>query len=224
MTKAPADVSIFDKLGNVRADWDDHEIAALSEEQKELWAALAAARISEQDADAEVGAAMTDILVRVREADAVRQEAIAARPSSEALRLREIRRSIAANSTSPVHRQQLEAFRKEDEELAAKLAPLDAKLDAAEAAVTATRQRIIAARNQQKVARTAVANAVTAWQAQFAPITREALVRDMMARTQAHRAAIADGSFVPPPPVAPASALDALMSKKGRGGSTRRVG
>ena len=60
-----AEFSLFNALGEVRSDFTDEEIAAVSPERQELWGALIAANTTMQDAEAEQREATVQIDKRV---------------------------------------------------------------------------------------------------------------------------------------------------------------
>jgi hypothetical protein len=213
-------LDVFDAYGKVRTDFTDDELATLSPERRERFDALFAASIADKIAEKEMSDALAEVGTRTKEVNAAELALAKARPQTSFLD--EHRRAIRANSGLPIDPAEAKAERKAAAELAKKLATFVQAVEEANRALAIARDRVNAGRDDLRIKRATIAQAIISWQAQFAPVTRESLVREMAARTQERALGLANGTLTEKPKPKPASRLDAQLQSDAMGHSTRR--
>jgi hypothetical protein len=194
-----SDLSVFDKHGNIRTDFTDTEIAALSPERQELWGALIAANDVMQGAE-----------TVVRDATAQIDRSVGERRLAETA-LAEARPRISAVEAA---RQQARAHRGEpnpppDPAVEKRILAAAAAVDAAAAAVAAARRDRTVAEEKVKSARVVFAKALQNWNASGKVVKQRDLIAAVNATIPARE--MAEKVMTSGPP----SRLDAVMAMTG---------
>jgi hypothetical protein len=215
-------LSVFDAYGRVDfSGITEDQITSLAPERRDRLEALFNASVAEKSAEQEQTDALAAVATRIRELNDAEEALTAARPQWAFLD--EHRRAVRAHSGLPLDPAEVEAEKKAAAELQKRLAPLVEAVEIATSALRNARLRVNAARDGLRIARAAIAKNITAWQATFAPVTHERLVREAAARSQERLLGLANGTLSPPVKPKPPSKLDALLQDGGRGKSTRRL-
>jgi hypothetical protein len=211
---------VHDSLGNIRTDYSDAEISSLDETSKSLLVDLIASRLEEQKCDEELRKNYVAVSKLSDDLASKHEAVLLIRPhTADDRRVDQVRKVIRANNP---HAEPVEES-KEERELVARIEKAEQAAAAAVDDVLNARQKVIFAKDGQRRARNAIAAAVAAWVAGRPIVTRESLVREAAARSQERLLAIKNGTFVSPPAAVPPSRLDAAMTSRSRGKSTRRA-
>lgn len=202
-------ISISDKTGRIRTDFEEAELAELNEAQMAALAAVVHAAQEADDAekaDREAETTVAQCAKKLSDAEAAYRESL---PKWTALD--EMRR------TSEQHRRIAQGLKPLPPREADGDTKLAAKVKKAEAALDAARTRGYEAKNDLRSKRGTLAEALTVWANSHAK-TPEQHIREHLARQQQIAAQVASGEIKTAPEAKPSSHLDSvLMSGAKRG-------